>query len=204
MSFFPTFWCQELIFFIPPTQAHICTFVARTSYHIVQIIPIVHLLHTILKWNFTYRKHCSECVGEKPLCSQVFLSVFCIFWKWLKCCICKKARWLAWRSTEFVALCFSPQHLNFVLFLFAVKHEWWCGADQKYLCEIDYQQQAVEGVLQNLVFLVCFRLCRSLPSWQWISWSLVSLTSCWEMHTMLSTNKVSHPLPKDLLSGDKT
>lgn len=53
-------------------------------------------------------------------------------------------------------------------------------------------------------FLEFFRLCRSLHSWQWIFWSLVFLMSCWEMHTMLSTSKVSHPLHKYLLTGNKT
>lgn len=42
-----------------------------------------------------------------------------------------------------------------------------------------------------LCCLLCFRLCRSLPSWPWICWSPVSPMSCCETPTTLSINRAS-------------
>lgn len=121
----------------------------------------------------------------------------------------RKAKWLAPKSDKFIVVCFSPKFKLCIISFCCVICEWCFGADPEVS---PWNRWALAGssccfwcgFLRNLVFLVFFRLCRSLRSWQWISWSLVSHMSCWETHTMLSTNKASHPLPEYLLTGDKT
>lgn len=73
------------------------------------------------------------------------------------------------------------------------------GCDVVQLDEFDQQPpSSLPGFW--MVSSVCLRLCRSLRSWPWISWSLASLTSCCATPTMLCTNKVSHLLPEYLLN----
>lgn len=132
----------EINFFSFPqhTRAHFYHRpLSRTLYHTVQFVFTDHVVHTILKWNFTLKKHCSECVwGKSSWLSGFPFSILCLLEVAgvLYVYIYGKAKWLALRSDEFIAMCFSPTFkLHIISFCWEIR-EWRCGgADQQYVRE---------------------------------------------------------------------